>query len=128
MIAVTNVEAFIRSQEEVGKHGTLAYFLLYLNTYMFQRDDQNIITSTNIVQSCIDNPDISIVLAHEKDILQGGCNFHTFFNYAPEVLISPPYQLVKDTAILLYSNKDYRELSLRHILCNMEAKQIGQKY
>ena len=126
LIAVTNVEAFMQSQGDAEILGAQVYFLLYLNAYTFQGDEQDINKLTAIVQSCIENPDISIVLAHEKDAFQGGCSFDTFFNEAPKALISPPYQLFKDIAIPLHSNKEYRDLSLRQILCKMGAKQKRQ--
>ena len=60
---------------------------------------------------------------HEKDKSKCGCNFDVFFDEAPEELISSPYKLFKDIAIPLYSNKEYRDVGLRQILCKMGAKE-----
>ena len=101
-----------------------AYLLLYLNQYTFLGNEQDLIELTVLVQSCIDNPDITIVLAHERDnVSKGGCKFDIFFDKAPEELINPPYSLFKDIAIPLYSDEVYRDVGLRQILCQMGAKE-----
>jgi hypothetical protein len=97
------------------------FLLLYLNEHTFEgsTEDQNELTA--IIQSCIDNSDIRIVLVHEKDTEKGGCDFGDFFGKAPEELIKPPNSLFQDIAIPLYSIEEYRIISLRHILCKMGA-------
>ena len=99
------------------------YFLIYLNQYMFQGNEQDLVELIAIVHSCIDNPDINVVLAHERNESKGGCNFDVFFDKAPEELINPPYSLFKDIAIPLHSNEEYRDVGLRQILCKMGAKE-----
>jgi hypothetical protein len=79
-----------------------------------------------IIQSCIDNPNISIVLVHEKDMLKGGCDFDDFFVKAPQELIERPNNLFKDIAIPLYSTPEYRVVGLRQILCKMGAKVVNR--
>jgi hypothetical protein len=97
------------------------FFLLYLNDNTFEGSDQDQNQLTSIIQTCIDDSDISIVLVHEKDAAKGGCDFGDFFAHAPAELIKPPNNLFRDIAIPLYSTKEYRILSLRHILCKMGA-------
>jgi hypothetical protein len=101
------------------------FFLLYLNRYTFEGDvqDQNELTST--IQSCIDDPNITIVLIHEKDLFRGGCEFADFFVKAPEELIKPPNYLFRDIAIPLYAARVYRIVSLREILCKMGAMPVA---
>jgi hypothetical protein len=95
------------------------FFLLYLNEHTFQGHDQNELTA--IIQSCIDDSEISIVLVHERDIAKGGCDFGDFFVNTPQELFKPPNNLFKDIAIPLYSTEEYRTISLRQILCKMGA-------
>jgi hypothetical protein len=97
------------------------FFLLYLNEHTFEGSDQDQHELTAIIQSCIDDSKISIVLVHEKDTAKGGCDFGDFFAKAPEELIKPPNNLFRDIAIPLYSTEEYRIISLRQILCKMGA-------
>ena len=97
------------------------FLLIYLNKHTFEEEMQYQDEMTTIFKSCIENPDISIVLVHEQDVSKGGCEFDDFFNEAPEELINPPYQLFKDIAIPLYFPEEYRDVSLRQILCKMGA-------
>jgi hypothetical protein len=97
------------------------FLLLYLNKNTFEGRAQDQHELTAIIQSCIDNKDIGIILVHEKDRLKGGCEFGDFFATAPEELIKPPYHLFRDIAIPLYSTEEYRIVSLRQILCKMGA-------
>jgi hypothetical protein len=109
------------SSENVSARPT--FFLLYLNRYTFEQgdndQDQNELTS--IIQSCIDDPNITIVLIHEKDLSRGGCEFADFFVKAPEELMKPPNCLFRNIAIPLYALREYRTVSLRQILCKMGA-------
>jgi hypothetical protein len=97
------------------------FILLYLNEHTFEGSAQDQNELTAIIQSCIDESDISIVLVHEKDTKKGGCDFGDFFGKAPEELIRPPNNLFREIAIPLYSTKEYRIISLRQILCKMGA-------
>jgi hypothetical protein len=97
------------------------FLLLYLNEHTFEGSAQDQNELTAIIQSCIDKPGISIILVHEKDTEKGGCDFGDFFGKTPEELIKPPNSLFRDIAIPLYSTKEYRIISLRHILCKMGA-------
>jgi hypothetical protein len=107
------------------KPATATIFLLYLNEYTFEGNEQNQCGLTTTIQSCIDDPNISIVLVHEQDPSKGGCKFDVFFEMAPEELINPPYELFnKCIAIPLYSRKEYRDVSLRKILCTMGATPV----
>jgi hypothetical protein len=147
MIAVTDAAGYVqkskREKEEIDSIDSMmeeveyglampnhvpadapVYFLFYLNQYTFQGNEQDLIELTVLLQYCIDNPDINIVLAHERNNLsKGGCDFGVFFDEAPEELISPPYSLFKDIAIPLYSDEVYRDVGLRQILCKMGAKE-----
>jgi MarR-like DNA-binding transcriptional regulator SgrR of sgrS sRNA len=48
------------------------FFLLYLNKHTFEGSAQDQHELTAIIQSCIDDSEISIVLVHEKDAAKGG--------------------------------------------------------
>ena len=69
-----------------------------------------------IIKSCINDPNINLILIHEQDALKGGCKFDEFFKVTPQKLIEQPYSLYRDMAIPLYSAKEYREVSLKLIL------------
>ncbi len=97
------------------------YLLLYLNKYTFSVDDERRAELTAILESCIKNPGINVVLVHEHDIANGGCEFGLFFKEAPEHLINEPYNLFKEIATTLYSEPEYRIVSLKMILCKMGA-------
>jgi hypothetical protein len=101
------------------------FFLLYLNRYTFEGDDQDKKELTSIIQSCIDDPNITIVLIHEKDVFRGGCEFADFFVKTPEELIKPPNYLFRDIAIPLYASRAYRLVSLRQIACKMGAVSVA---
>mmetsp|Transcript_25854 Transcript_25854/g.32570 ORF Transcript_25854/g.32570 Transcript_25854/m.32570 type:complete len:110 (+) Transcript_25854:3-332(+) len=69
-----------------------------------------------VIESCITNPKISLILVHEQDSLKGGCEFGDFFKVTPQKLIDEPYSLYRDIAIPLFSLKEYRDVSLKLIL------------
>jgi hypothetical protein len=100
------------------------FFLLYLNEHTFEGSAQDQHELTAIIQSCIDDSEISIVLVHEKDTAKGGCDFGDFFKQTPQELIKPPINLFRYIAIPLYSTEEYRTISLRQILCNMGATDV----
>ena len=77
-----------------------------------------------VVTSCLDDPNIKIILLHERDGIKGGCSFDVFIQQAPAQLINgDPYSLFKDIAIPLYSeSNNYRQISLKEI-----AHQMGTK-
>jgi hypothetical protein len=122
--AATNSQAEILYDPSLSPPNTLkvpTFLLLYLNKHTFEGSVQDQHELTAIIQSCIDDSEISIVLVHEKDTAKGGCDFGDFFAKAPEELIKPPNNLFRDIAIPLYSTEEYRTISLRQILCNMGA-------
>jgi hypothetical protein len=104
-----------------NKSAKPTFFLLYLNRYTFEGDDQDKNELTSTIQSCIDDPNITIMLIHEKDAFRGGCEFADFFVKTPEELIKPPNYLFRDIAIPLYASRAYRLVSLRQIACKMGA-------
>jgi hypothetical protein len=123
--AATNSQAeIIYDLSSLPRPDTLkvpTFLLLYLNKHTFEGSGQDLLELTAIIQSCIDNFEISIVLVHEKDTAKGGCDFGDFFAKAPEELIKPPNNLFRDIAVPLYSTEEYRIISLRQILCKMGA-------
>eukprot|EP00592_Proboscia_alata_P023596 CAMPEP_0194424146 /NCGR_PEP_ID=MMETSP0176-20130528/23412_1 /TAXON_ID=216777 /ORGANISM="Proboscia alata, Strain PI-D3" /LENGTH=2584 /DNA_ID=CAMNT_0039233745 /DNA_START=230 /DNA_END=7984 /DNA_ORIENTATION=+ len=101
-----------------------SFLLLYLNKFTFEGCAEYQSELASVIQSCIDQSEISIVLVHEKDIAKGGCDFGCFFTSAPEELIKPPNNLFRDIATPLYKSKEYRIVSLRQILCKMGGKVV----
>ena len=100
------------------------YFLLYLNEYTFSGDDHERNELVDVVTSCLNDPNINIILVHERDRSKGSCSFDVLIQQAPTQLIDgEPYSLFKDIAIPLHSERNsYREISLKEIARKMGAK------
>jgi len=98
------------------------FLLLYLNEYTFggNENHQNI-EMEMIIESCLKDPNIHVVLVHEQDALKGGCKFDYFFSATPEKLIDGPDNLYQGMAIPLYTTVEYRDVSLKMILNKMVA-------
>lgn len=102
------------------------YFLFYLNEYTFIGDDHETKELIQVLISCLEDPDIELILVHERDSSKGGCDFGEFFKQAPPVLINgDPYFIFKSIAVPIYSIKEYRIVSLREIASKMGAILIG---
>jgi hypothetical protein len=124
---VTQEESIPLTQDEetIPALAKKSIFLLYLNEYTFDGGDgHEEIELPMIIQSCVDDPNMTVVLIQEKEILKGGCTFDTIFTKAPQKLVNPPYNLFKDTVIPIYSMTEYRNVSLRKIYCKMGATPI----
>jgi len=91
------------------------FLLLYLNKYTFSEGEGFMA----ILESCLADQDIKVVLVHEHDVVKGGCKFDVFFKEAPEYLIDEPCKLFQEIATKLYSEPEYRTVSLRQILTKM---------
>ena len=118
------------------------FLLLYLNKDTFKSDDDNETELVKIIRSCMDDPNINIIVAYEKDESKGGCEFDDIFVKTPKQLVKPRLNnvvitaglknnnsvttsgLYDDIAIPLYRNTKYRNVSLKQILCKMGAKEV----
>ncbi len=93
------------------------FLLLYLNEYTFTGDDEDEKSKLiSIIRSCIEHPDINILLLHEQDSAKGGCSLDSFYQEGPQELINHPYNLFQQCPIKLYSSAEFRILSLRSVL------------
>ena len=122
------VNAFEKSDVDVSSLSTCKTFmLLYLDKYTFadnqDRDQEELLA---VLQTCMDDPDIGLILVHEQDSRKHGCEFGLFFQQSlPDDFIKNRYSahyLFKDIAIPLYSNPVYRKVSLLEILKAMGGK------
>ena len=98
-----------------------AFFLLYLNQYTFGGNEEEKAELTMVIQACIDNSNINLILVNEQDVLKGGCKFDEFFKVTPQKLINEPHSLYKEMAIPLHSMKEYRDVSLNLIINKIAA-------
>jgi hypothetical protein len=89
--------------------------LLYLNKDIFLDEGD---TVKGIVQAAKDLK-IDIVLVHEQDRQEGGCEFSQFFEQTPQVLIDNPYELYHEMATPLHTRSEYRIVSLRKIILRL---------
>ena len=106
------------SQDNIPDRPT--FLVLYLNQYVFESNNEDErATLISTIQSCIDDPNINLVLLHEQDVLKGGCEFDLFYEEGPQELINPPYDLLTQAPVKLYSSPEYRSVSLRLLLCEM---------
>ena len=100
----------------------ISYFLLYLNKDTFVLEDPEHGHLLNrMLQQSLEDPNVKVVLVHEKEVFKGACEFKVFYRSAPLTLINPPYNLFNEIAIPLYSMKEYREVSLKQMLLKMGA-------
>jgi len=94
-----------------------AFFLLYLNELTFGWSAGHIAKMEMVIEACLKDPNIDLVLLHEQDISKGGCGaFGELFKTTPQNLIDEPYNLNKDTAIPIYSVREYRDVILKLML------------
>ncbi len=101
------------------------FLLLYLNEDTFRGSDQQRNEMKTIIETCIDNPNIGVILIQEQDVSKGACKFNVFFRDAPQTLINRPYNLFADIAIPLHSMEEYRHVSLNLILQKMNLLMKG---
>ncbi len=94
---------------------TNSVFLLYLNKHTFL-DDGNMLKRTVKLAKDLK---IDVVMAHEKDASNSGCDFCLFFKQTPQELIESPYDLYNELAIPLYNTVDHRLVGLRKIIQRM---------
>ena len=103
-----------------------SYLFFYLNKNTFHESKKAKVAQ--VVKACLDDPNIDIVLIHEMD--ESNCastNFNFFFKEAPMELISgDPYDLFKEIAIPLHSEKEFRIVALRQVARKMGAS-VGKK-
>jgi hypothetical protein len=97
--------------------------LLYLNEDTFLDDDGSV---SSIILAA-KKMDIDIILVHEQEVENGGCNFNQFFRQVPQELIDPPYQLLKEIAIPVYSTPEYRSVSMNKIILRLGGVSISEK-
>jgi len=111
-IAVENVEDCLQRGLSGDRE---SFFLLYLNNQVFTDTGRMLEEQLTLAL----NAGIKIILVHETDFEIGGMKFDKVFALTPRELMAPPYNLYSDMAIKLYSSDEYREISLRLILCKM---------
>ena len=100
------------------------FMLLYLDKYTFaDNQDDDLEELVSVLQTCMDDPDIGLILVHEQDTRKDGCEFGVFFQQSlPDDFIKnkdSPHYLFNDVAIPLYSQPEYRKVSLMEILKTM---------
>ena len=67
-------------------------------------------------------------MVNETDVGRGGCEFDQFLVQAPEQLVDPPVEIFdKNMSIPLYTQPEYRIISLRKILCAMGATRVKRR-
>mmetsp|Transcript_32654 Transcript_32654/g.39673 ORF Transcript_32654/g.39673 Transcript_32654/m.39673 type:complete len:1372 (-) Transcript_32654:215-4330(-) len=106
----------ISTKEQDDLSESQKFFLLYLKKDTFA--EKQLIP---ILKACTKDPNISILLVHENEFAKGGCDFDSVYSTAPQDLIDPPCNLFRNIATPLYKIYQYREVSLRKILCKMGA-------
>eukprot|EP00551_Chaetoceros_affinis_P005001 CAMPEP_0203672110 /NCGR_PEP_ID=MMETSP0090-20130426/7720_1 /ASSEMBLY_ACC=CAM_ASM_001088 /TAXON_ID=426623 /ORGANISM="Chaetoceros affinis, Strain CCMP159" /LENGTH=439 /DNA_ID=CAMNT_0050537363 /DNA_START=1 /DNA_END=1320 /DNA_ORIENTATION=- len=112
-----DVRSSLISQSHLDQIPT--FLLLLLNEFTFGQSNENNAEMLTLIESCINDPNICLVLVHEQDSTKGGCKFDEFFRVTPQKLIDEPYNLYQEIAIPLYSMKEYRDVSLKLILNKM---------
>merc|ERR1719512_195556 len=110
-------QSLLPQSEEVGHRPT--FLLLYLNEFLFGNGEENDAQIAMIVESCINNTGIHIILVHDQDTAKGACKFNNLIRATPQYLVNEPLNLYKDLAIPLYSVNEYRVTSLMMILNKM---------
>lgn len=102
------------------------YFLVYLNKFTFNVDDDAQHELSMSLQVAMDDPNTRIILVHEQDEQKGACDFGDYFRDAPfELINGDPYTLFKDIAIFLHKEDAYRIVSLRQIVNKMGGQQTN---
>jgi hypothetical protein len=110
-----SVAEYDLSIEGIRQGSPPSTLLLYLNKDVFLDEGD---TGKGIVQAAIDLK-IDIVLVHEQDSQEGGCEFSQFFKQTPQVLIDNPYDLYHEMATPLHTRSEYRIVSLRKIVLRL---------
>ena len=103
------------SIEDIPQGSPPSTLLLYLNKDVFLDEGD---TVKGIVQAAKDLK-IDIVLVHEQDRQEGGCEFSQFFEQTPQVLIDNPYELYHEMATPLHTRSEYRIVSLSKIVLRL---------
>ena len=103
------------SIEDIPQGSPPSTLLLYLNKDVFLDEGD---TVKGIVQAAKDLK-IDIVLVHEQDSQEGGCEFSQFFKQTPQVLIDNPYELYHEMATPLHTRSEYRIVSLSKIVLRL---------
>merc|ERR1711957_978855 len=88
--------------------------------------DPNCLLCDCIIRSMSDN--VQVILVHENDPNEGGCEFWQIMEKTPEQLKTKPYSIYSnDIAVSLYSIEEYQRTSLRQLLFKMGAKPARPK-
>ena len=108
--------------EPLQRHNREAVVLVYLNKYSFQ--DPNSFLRESIKRAITDG--IQVLLVHENDPNQGGCEFAEIIKQTPTELMQKPYSIYSENlAVGLYSLGEYQKISLRQLLVKMGARPSG---
>merc|ERR1711957_251702 len=88
--------------------------------------DPNCLLCDCIIRSMSDN--VQVILVHENDPNEGGCEFWQIMEKTPEQLKTKPYSIYSnDIAVSLYSIEEYQRTSLRQLLAKMGANPTGTR-
>lgn len=63
---------------------TLTFMLLYLNDQTFSGSSAYTAKLESVLKARLTSDSIQLILAHEKDVFKGGCDFGDFFSQAPQ--------------------------------------------
>jgi len=91
--------------------------LLYLNKKTFGDGNDSV---AKVVKS-VSEKKIDIILVHEKDVNKDGCQFNDIYDHTPFEL-KDHYKIYKKIAIPLYTQEEYRKISLQKILHKIEGE------
>ena len=109
---------------DLQKDDRQAVMLVYLNKVTFQ--DPDCLLCQSIKRAMKEN--IQVVLIHENDTNEDGCDFSEIMNQTPKDIMVKPYNIYsKDIATSLYSIKEYQKISLRQLLIKIGANPLIQK-
>merc|ERR1712038_1180642 len=112
------------SDDSLQRDDRKAVMLVYLNKYTYQ--DPNCILCRSIIKAI--NNAIQVVLVHENDPNQGGCEFWKVMEPTPDELMKKPYTIYsQDIAVSLYSVHEYQRTSLRNLLLKMGGTPINSQ-
>merc|ERR1712038_197498 len=112
------------SDDSLQRDNRKAVMLVYLNKYTYQ--DPNCILCRSIIKAM--DVKIQVVLVHENDPNQGGCEFWKVMEQTPDELMKKPYTIYsQDIAVSLYSVHEYQRTSFRNLLLKMGGQQIDSK-
>ena len=101
-----------------------AVMLVYLNKQTFKSDGCYLGETID----CVIEEGIQIVLVHENDVNENGCEFWEIIEQTPEELKTTPNSIYSnDIAVSLYSIDEYKRISLHQILSKMGARPTGSR-